>query len=200
MDELPRKRKMVQMAMRLYERQPLELPSKPLISVERNFFFSENNLTIEAKLDDAVYSENDLVNLSLAIMRPGGHGVKRLRVSAIQQVSVAMFSTGNFKNVVAAFNEDLRPMDSCHRASIALKLQSNESFSWMAMDETAKRDAEMKTMAPSVIHANKTMFIIRVHYYVQIVIMFGMWQRDISIKLPFLLKRSEGLPKVTLKT
>lgn len=58
------------------------------------------------------------------------------------------------------------------------------------MDETAKKDSDIKHLAPSVVHATKSMFIIRVQYYVQIVLCFGMLQRAISVKLPFLLKRT----------
>ena len=53
-------------------------------------------------------------------------------------------------------------------------------------------------MAPTVIHAsNKSMFIIRVQYYVQVTLCFGMLHRDISIRLPFLLRRMEERKLVT---
>ena len=71
-----------------------------------------------------------------------------------------------------------------------------DSYSWAAMDETAKRDADIKNLAPSVVHANKAMFIIRVHYYVHVVLSFGRLKRGLSVKLPFLLKRvTDQLPK-----
>ena len=68
-----------------------------------------------------------------------------------------------------------------------------KEYSWVAMDETAKKDSDIKHLAPSVVHATKSMFIIRVQYYVQIMLCFGMLQRAISVKLPFLLKRSTEL-------
>eukprot|EP00094_Tigriopus_californicus_P001097 TCALIF_01062-PA protein Name:"Similar to Arrestin homolog (Heliothis virescens)" AED:0.08 eAED:0.08 QI:0/0/0.33/0.33/1/1/3/778/306 len=190
-EELPRKRKMVQMSLRLYERLPRTLPPRSVVTVEKNYIFSENNLYCQAKLDNGVYSESDEILLNLLIKRPGGHGVKKLKVAIIQQVGVAMFSTGNFKNVVGTFQEELNPTDSSYKASIPLKVELNKEYSWVAMDETAKRDSDIKHLAPSVIHATKSMFIIRVQYYVSVSLVFGLLQRDILVKLPFLLKRMD---------
>ena len=86
-EDLPKKRKMVQMSIRFHEKLPLELPFKSIITIEKNFFFSEKNLMITAKLDSSVYQEADQIMVSLAIKRPGGHGVRRIRLTAIQQVN-----------------------------------------------------------------------------------------------------------------
>ena len=102
-----------------------------------------------------------------------------------------MFSTGNFKNVVGTVVEDLNPADTSYKANLPLRMELNKDYSWVAMDETAKRDSDIKYLAPSVVHAAKSMFIIRVQYYVHITLMFGLLQRAIVVKLPFLLKRQE---------
>ena len=101
-----------------------------------------------------------------------------------------MFSTGNFKNNVGCVAEDINPEDTCYKANLTIKIDLSKDYSWVAMDETAKRDSDMRLLAPSVIHANKSMFIIRVSYYVHVVLNFGALQRDMSLKLPFLLKRT----------
>ncbi len=114
-----------------------------------------------------------------------------MRVTAVQQVGVAMFSTGNFKNIVgvAEYDEqqqqqqqqldsnkstgvenpvlqqqqqqqqqakdgqqqqhqylELDPMDPCYRATVPVKLGLGPrgDYSWVAMDETAKRDSDIK--------------------------------------------------------
>ena len=75
------------------------------------------------------------------------------------------------------------------------RIELTKEYSWVAMDETAKKDSDIKHLAPSVVHATKSMFIIRVQYYVQIILSLGMLQRAISVKLPFLLKRTaESIP------
>ena len=192
-DELPKKRKMVQMSLRLLEKTPREIPPRSIITMEKRYLFSDQVLQIHARLDNGVYEENDTVNVCLQLKRSGGHGVRKAKVSLIQQVGVAMFSTGNFKNAVGGVSiiERLDPADGFHKASLSLTIAKSKGYSWIAMDETAKKDTELKWMAPSVVHATKTMFIIRVHYFVQIVLCFGMMQRDIVLKLPFLLRRSK---------
>ena len=85
-DDLPKKRRMVQMSLRLFERMPRELPSKPIVSVEKNYIFSEHNLNIQAKLDSGVYAESDTIHLSLQVKRPGGHGVRKIKITTMQQV------------------------------------------------------------------------------------------------------------------
>ncbi len=45
-EDLPKKRKMVQMSLRLFERLPLDLPPKPVVFVDKNYVFSEHNLQV----------------------------------------------------------------------------------------------------------------------------------------------------------
>ena len=111
-----------------------------------------------------------------------------------------MFSTGNFKNSVGATSWDLAVGESHFKTTLPLQIELTRDYSWVAMDETAKKDADIRHLAPSVVHATKSMFIIRVQYYVQIVFYFGLLQRPISVKLPFLLKRpAEGAAGVINK-
>lgn len=119
-EDLPKKRKMVQMSLRLLERMPRDVPPKSVVTVEKNYLFSENNLFVQAKLDSGVYSEGDSALVSLVVRRPGGHGVRRLRVNTVQQVGVAMFSTGNFKNSVGLHVEDVDPTDSCFKVNFKI--------------------------------------------------------------------------------
>ncbi len=69
-----------------------------------------------------------------------------------------------------------------------IALGGRGDYSWVAMDETAKRDADIRHLAPTVVHASKAMFIIRVHYYVQVRLWFGVLRKALSLKLPFLLR------------
>ncbi len=195
------------MSLRLYERTPRDPPPKPVVSVEKNYLFSENNLVVQARLDSGSYAEGDTISVSVLVRRLGGHGARRLKLTAIQQVSVAMFSTGNFKNCVGeAPGEDLDPADSCFRASISFKLELGKNYSWVAMDDTSVGKVKTKTsknnddnfvrqLAPTVVHANKALFIIRVHYFVHLALCFGAWRRSLVVKLPFMLHRSTEKPK-----
>ena len=40
-----------------------------------------------------------------------------------------------------------------------------------------------------VTHANKCLFVVRVTYYLQIVLVFGLLTKTLAIKLPFVLQR-----------
>ncbi len=86
--------------------------------------------------------------------------------------------------------QDLDPTDPCYRATVPVRLRQGGrgDYSWVAMDETAKKDADIRSLAPTVVHASKAMFIIRVHYYIQIRLWFGVLRKTLSLKLPFLLR------------
>ena len=89
-EELPRRRKMVQMSLRLYEKLPVEIPPSPNIIVQKNFVFSDKPLTISAKLDKAIYAQGEEIHLNLSVQRKDkqAHGVRKVKVSAFQQVLV----------------------------------------------------------------------------------------------------------------
>ena len=52
-----------------------------------------------------------------------------------------------------------------------------KDYSWVAMDETAKKDADIKFLAPTVAHASRSVFIIRVQYYVNVHLYLGLLHR-----------------------
>lgn len=95
-EDLPKRRKMVQMSLRLFERLPKDLPPRAVVTVEKNYVFSENNLLVQARLDAGVYAESDVAHVALTVRRPGGHGVRRIKVTAVQQVrKLRFFKTKN---------------------------------------------------------------------------------------------------------
>ena len=104
-----------------------------------------------------------------------------------------MFSSGNFKNIVGVADSlsHLDPHESNYNDTIELKIELSKDYAWAAMDETSKNVAELTQLAPTVKHSNKALFVVRVTYYVQATIYFGLLRRPISLKLPFILKRSE---------
>ena len=106
---------------------------------------------------------------------------------------MAMFSTGHFKNNVGVHQEECEPTDPWFKANLPIKLELTKDYSWVAMDETGKRETDAKFLAPSVVHANKSMFIIKVCYYVHVVVSFGLFHRDIAMKLPFLMRRGPSV-------
>ena len=113
------------------------------------------------------------------------------------QVGIALFSTGTFKNDIGGVTID--PRDGQHQldpkspefsTKVDIKIKLGESYSWAAMDDTSKKDAELVHLAPTVSHANKALFIVRVSYYVKIVIYLGVFTKPVNLRLPFVLKRS----------
>ncbi len=92
-DVLPRRRKMVQMSLRVYERIPKELPPRSDVVLQKHYVFSDKPLMVTAKLDQGVYEELSTINVSIKIQRrdesgdsTSGHGVKKIKVMAVQQV------------------------------------------------------------------------------------------------------------------
>ena len=70
---------------------------------------------MESSLDSNAYVESDKMFLSLKVRRTGGsggHGMRRVKINMVQQVGVAMFSTGNFKNVVGSTTIEINAAES----------------------------------------------------------------------------------------
>ena len=104
---------MVQMSLRLYERMPRELPARSDVTLEKHFLFSRGGraapLVVRASLNSGVYTEDDTIQVSLAIVRQGSraHGVKKIKINAVQQVRKQIFNLETFskylKRDVAGF-------------------------------------------------------------------------------------------------
>ena len=109
-----------------------------------------------------------------------------------------MFSTGNFKNNIGENNDFERPdpNQSEYNQVIPITIALGNDYAWAAMDETTRKDAELTQLAPTVTHSNKCLFVVRVTYYVQVVVLFGLLKRPVAIKLPFLLQRTDTSKKL----
>jgi hypothetical protein len=104
-----------------------------------------------------------------------------------------MFSNGNFKNNVGTNDDFPRPDSrlSDYNEIIPITLELGKDYAWAAMDETSRKETELTHLAPTVVHSNKALFVVRITYYVQVVLIFGLLKRSISLKLPFHLKRAD---------
>ena len=89
LEEIPKRRRMVQMSLRFYEKLPKELPPSPKVVLQKAYIFSDKPLTVSAKLDKGVYSQGDEMQLTLSIQRKDKqpHGIRKIKVVAFQQVS-----------------------------------------------------------------------------------------------------------------
>ena len=88
-DELPKRRKMVQMSLRLFEKIPKEIGPSPNVVVVKNYVLSDKPLTISAKLDRGNYSQGEEIQLTLKFHRKDKqpHGIRKVKVTLFQQVS-----------------------------------------------------------------------------------------------------------------
>jgi len=105
-----------------------------------------------------------------------------------------MFSSGNFKNNIGVNKDVPRPdfRQSDYNEVIPIKIELSAEYAWAAMDETSKKETELSQLAPTVTHSNKALFVVRVTYFVQVQLVFGLLKRPIVLKLPFILKRTEA--------
>ena len=96
------------------------------------------------------------------------------------------------KNNIGSNEDALRPdpQENDFTATVPIKIELSKDYAWAAMEESSKKENELTHLAPTVMHSNKCLFVVRVTYYLQVVMMFGMLKRPIAIKLPFILKRT----------
>ena len=127
-------------------------------------------------------------------MRPTRR-VNRISVVAIQAVDVAMFSSGYFKNEVATAEERLEEAVDFYQKTFTIVPKYIPGKHWVAVADCNKevkgKQDQVQKLAATVMIKERSLFIIKVMYFIQVKVCTGPLKRDLMLKIPFLLAPEE---------
>ena len=94
MEDVSREKTSVNMSIRKMQFAPTKQGRQPSTTVRKDFLFSEGELELESTLDKQLYHHGDDIKCSFVIRNTSLKTVKKISVSVIQNVDIAMFSGG----------------------------------------------------------------------------------------------------------
>ncbi|XP_023328643.1 arrestin homolog [Eurytemora carolleeae] len=180
------------MAVWLSETLPQLQEIRPRVTIHKPCNRIRNEeIKIQGILDKNVYQNGDTVKVDITIELHPARKIKSVTAVAVQSVDVAMFSSGFFKNEVGA--EMLKDLGVCSSFShqFLLKPQYSPGRHWVAVKDwgpsvTSIPD-ENQPLSASVILKDRSLFVIRVLYYVQVQVRLSKNRKDLELKLPFVM-------------
>ena len=95
MEDVSREKTSVNMSIRKMQFAPTKQGRQPSTTVRKDFLFSEGELELESTLDKQLYHHGDDIKCSFVIRNTSLKTVKKISVSVIQNVDIAMFSGGH---------------------------------------------------------------------------------------------------------
>jgi hypothetical protein len=164
---------------------------RPTMSISRRNVFKDGEIFLQVDLDRNIYTNGQPINVSVVLdMRPHRR-INRISVVAIQSVDVAMFSSGYFKNEVAAAEERLAQRVDIYQKTFTIVPKYIPGKHWVAVGDNNKegkgKQDQVQKLAASVMIKERSLFIIKVMYFIQVKVSTGPLQRVLMLKIQFLL-------------
>ena len=94
-EQLDREKTCVNMTIRKIQFAPTRQGRQPSTTVRKDFLFSEGELELEATLDKQLYHHGDDIKVSFVVRNTSVKTVKKISVSLVQNIDIAMFSGGH---------------------------------------------------------------------------------------------------------
>ncbi|XP_076055727.1 phosrestin-2-like isoform X2 [Oratosquilla oratoria] len=198
-EDKPHKRSSIRMGIKLYQTAPfISRPQPPHAVSSKQFLLADGEVEVEATLDKDVYERGEPINVNVSVTNNSTKSVRKIKVLIAQFVDVAMFSNGNFKNVVASQEStDGCPVTpGCNiKKSFQLQPAKGTIKNWIALEEFYDRES---CLAATVLKPNdkeKNVFAIYVSYYVKVKVLTGAIGGEVSVKVPFMyMKKPKPVP------
>jgi len=168
---------------------------RPMMSISKANLFSDGEVFVQAGLDQNVYKISDPILVNVMLRMHPARRLTKISVTVIQAVDVAMFSSGFFKNEVATEVDMPSTSMESYQRTFQLEPCYSPGKHWVAVMDIARdqknklqsKDDRIPRLAPSVLIRERSLFMIKVMYYVQIKVATGSFQRDVNLKVPFLM-------------
>ncbi|XP_067118379.1 arrestin homolog isoform X2 [Centruroides vittatus] len=185
------KRSTVRMGIKKIQWAPITQSRQPSTIVRKDFLLSPGDLELEVNLDRQVYFHGEQITVNISVRNYSNKTIKRIRVTAVQNIDICMFASGHCKEIIASVDTDkgcpilpgasiqkvvmLTPTTELRRRGVALdgQLKSDDVnlASSTLLSEQDQRDA----------------FGIIVSYYVKVKLYLGALGGEVSAELPFIL-------------
>lgn len=166
---------------------------RPMVSLSRANIFADGEIFLQVGLDHSVYGPGQPVQVTVILHCRPARRISKLAVILTQAVDVAMFSSGYFKNEVSGIEEKQLGDVEVYQKTFSLTPTYSPGKHWVAIMDDAK---EHKTtnfchptprLASSVMLKERSLFMIKVLYFVQVRVSTSRFSRDLILKVPFIL-------------
>ncbi|XP_046445683.1 beta-arrestin-2-like isoform X2 [Daphnia pulex] len=196
-EDKPHKRNSVRLAIRKIMYAPSKQGEQPSVEVSKEFMMSPNKLHLEASLDKELYYHGETVAVNVHIQNNSNKSVKKVKVSVRQFADICLFSTAQYKCMVAELeSEESCPVGPGFTLSkiyyLTPLLANNKDKRGLALDGQLKH--EDTNLASSTIltePVQKENLGIIVQYKVKVKLCLGALGGDLVAELPFILMHSK---------
>ncbi|XP_011301078.1 beta-arrestin-1 isoform X1 [Fopius arisanus] len=142
-DDKPQKRKSVKLAIRKIMYAPSKQGEQPSVEVSKEFMMSPSRLHLEASLDKELYHHGENIAVNVHIANNSNRTVKKIKVSVRQFADICLFSTAQYKCIVAEAESDIgvAPGFTLSRVySLTPTLADNKDKRGLALDGQLKHE------------------------------------------------------------
>jgi len=182
----------VNMAVRKIQFAPTRQGRQPSTTVRKDFMFSQGELELEATLDRQLYYHGDEIRCSFVVRNTSTKTVKKISVSVVQNIDIAMFTGGHATAKVMQIETTegcpISPGSSLQKEILLAPTAKGHVRTGIALDGQLKGDDT--SLASSTLLAdenNKDIFGLVISYSVRVKLFLGAIGGDLTAELPFVL-------------
>ncbi|XP_035729134.1 beta-arrestin-1-like isoform X2 [Vespa mandarinia] len=192
-DDKPHKRNSVRLAIRKIMYAPSKQGEQPYVEVSKEFLMSPSKLHLEASLDKELYHHGENIAINVHIANNSNRTVKKIKVSVRQFADICLFSTAQYKCIVAeAESEEGCPVGPGFTLSKVFSLTpllANNKDKWgLALDGQLKdEDTNLASSTLVVDPSQRENLGIIVQYKVKVKLCLGALGGELVAELPFIL-------------
>ncbi|XP_061402501.1 beta-arrestin-1 [Musca vetustissima] len=194
-DDKPHKRNSVRLTIRKVMYAPSKAGEQPSIEVSKEFMMKPNKIHLEASLDKELYHHGEKISVNVHVANNSNRTVKKIKVCVRQFADICLFSTAQYKSVVAETESEdgcqVLPGFTLSKVFELCPLLANNKDKWgLALDGQLKHeDTNLASSTLITNPAQRESLGIIVHYKVKVKLLISgpLMGGDLVAELPFTL-------------
>uniref|UniRef100_A0A1A9W2T1 Arrestin C-terminal-like domain-containing protein n=1 Tax=Glossina brevipalpis TaxID=37001 RepID=A0A1A9W2T1_9MUSC len=194
-EDKPHKRNSVRLTIRKVMYAPSKVGEQPSIEVSKEFMMKPNKIHLEASLDKELYHHGEKISINVHIANNSNRTVKKIKVCVRQFADICLFSTAQYKSVVAETESEdgcqVLPGFTLSKVFELCPLLANNKDKWgLALDGQLKHeDTNLASSTLITNPAQRESLGIIVHYKVKVKLLISgpLLGGDLVAELPFTL-------------
>jgi len=194
-EDKPHKRNSVRLTIRKVMYAPSKVGEQPSIEVSKEFMMKPNKIHLEATLDKELYHHGEKISVNVHVANNSNRTVKKIKVCVRQFADICLFSTAQYKSVVAEIESEdgcqVAPGFTLSKVFELCPLLANNKDKWgLALDGQLKHeDTNLASSTLITNPAQRESLGIMVHYKVKVKLLISspLLNGDLVAELPFTL-------------
>lgn len=174
---------------------PSKAGEQPSIEVSKEFMMKPNKIHLEASLDKELYHHGEKISVNVHVANNSNRTVKKIKVCVRQFADICLFSTAQYKSVVAEIESEdgcqVAPGFTLSKVFELCPLLANNKDKWgLALDGQLKHeDTNLASSTLITNPAQRESLGIMVHYKVKVKLLISspLLNGDLVAELPFTL-------------